>query len=75
MSGRLIILPKKSYTPWNPQNIERVIKDEQIEREKNEREDEASLGKNRLSRIDLMKRNINSSKGTRNNSLQIPAWH
>lgn len=29
MSGRLIILPKKSYCPWNPENVERVLRDEQ----------------------------------------------
>ena len=34
MSGRLIILPKKTYCPWNPQSIERVLRDERIEKER-----------------------------------------
>lgn len=34
MSGRLIILPKKNYCPWNPQNLERVLRDERIEKER-----------------------------------------
>lgn len=40
MSGRLIISSKKSYTPWNAKNIERVRRDERAakERETNERE-------------------------------------
>jgi hypothetical protein len=29
MSGRLIILPKKSYCPWNPRNVQRVLRDEE----------------------------------------------
>jgi hypothetical protein len=33
MSGRLIILPKKSYCPWNPKNVERVERDEREHRE------------------------------------------
>ena len=28
MSGRLVILPKKSYCPWNRDNVERVLRDE-----------------------------------------------
>eukprot|EP00980_Cylindrotheca_fusiformis_P017574 scaffold5517_cov135-Cylindrotheca_fusiformis.AAC.4 len=28
MSGRLIILPKKSYCPWNPHNVQKVLHDE-----------------------------------------------
>jgi len=38
MSGRLILLPKKSYTPWNAKNIERVLKDERIAQEEEEKE-------------------------------------
>jgi hypothetical protein len=29
MSGRLVILPKKSYCPWNRKNLERIERDEQ----------------------------------------------
>ena len=34
MSGRLIILPKKSYCPWKPENVERVLADECLAKEK-----------------------------------------
>ncbi|KAG7354511.1 hypothetical protein IV203_003867 [Nitzschia inconspicua] len=37
MSGRLIILSKKSYCPWNPKNLERVERDEKEHREQQER--------------------------------------
>jgi hypothetical protein len=36
-SGRLVILPKKSYCPWKPENVERVLRDERLERERLER--------------------------------------
>jgi hypothetical protein len=29
MSGRLVILPKKSYCPWKPENVARVQRDEE----------------------------------------------
>lgn len=38
MSGRLIILPKKSYCPWKPENIERVLRDERLDREQRQHE-------------------------------------
>jgi hypothetical protein len=38
MSGRLIILPKKSYCPWNPRNVERVEQDEREHKKKQEQE-------------------------------------
>lgn len=34
MSGRLIISGKKSYTPWNQKNVERVLRDERLAKEK-----------------------------------------
>uniref|UniRef100_A0A7S3PXM0 CBF1-interacting co-repressor CIR N-terminal domain-containing protein n=1 Tax=Chaetoceros debilis TaxID=122233 RepID=A0A7S3PXM0_9STRA len=42
MSGRLIISGKKSYTPWNSRNIERVLRDERLERERIENEEQKS---------------------------------
>ncbi|KAI2510441.1 hypothetical protein MHU86_4014 [Fragilaria crotonensis] len=32
--GRLVILPKKSYCPWKPENVERVLRDERLEKER-----------------------------------------
>ena len=37
MSSRLILLPKKSYTPWNAANVARVERDEQEARRKEEK--------------------------------------
>jgi hypothetical protein len=38
MSGRLVILPKKSYCPWNPKNVARVDRDEREHQEKLDRQ-------------------------------------
>lgn len=38
MSGRLVILHKKSYCPWKAENVERVLRDERLEAERLERE-------------------------------------
>jgi hypothetical protein len=38
MSGRLIILPKKSYCPWNSKNVERVLRDERLHAEEQQQE-------------------------------------
>jgi hypothetical protein len=38
MSGRLIILPKKSYCPWNSKNVERVLRDERLHAEDQQQE-------------------------------------
>jgi hypothetical protein len=43
MSGRLIILPKKSYCPWNKSNVERVLRDERQHAEAQEREESLVL--------------------------------
>ena len=43
MSGRLVILPKKSYCPWKPENIERVLRDERLEKERLERAEKQRL--------------------------------
>ena len=55
MSGRLIILPKKSYTPWNPQNVERVIRDERLHKERLEKEENERRHHENRNRIELMK--------------------
>jgi hypothetical protein len=38
MSGRLIITTKKTYCPWSQHNVERVLRDERLERERIEKE-------------------------------------
>lgn len=38
MSGRLVILPKKSYCPWKRENVERVMRDERLEKERSEKQ-------------------------------------
>ena len=40
MSGRLTILPKKTYCPWKPENVERVHSDERLDRERREKEEQ-----------------------------------
>ena len=47
MSGRLTILPKKSYCPWNQDNVERVLRDERLERERLEKEAKANINQRR----------------------------
>ena len=44
MSGRLTILPKKTYCPWKPENVERVLRDERLERERQQAAAARSLG-------------------------------
>ncbi len=41
MSGRLIITTKKSYCPWSASNVERVLRDERLERERLERQQQS----------------------------------
>lgn len=56
MSGKLILLPKKSYTPWKAENIERVLRDERINENKNQLEAEEKRRKERINRIRRMKK-------------------
>ena len=44
MSGRLTILPKKTYCPWKPENVERVLRDERLERERQQAATSQSMG-------------------------------
>jgi hypothetical protein len=56
MSGRLIITNKKSYTPWNAKNTERVLRDQRIERERAEKEELKAEEKRNRERILFMKK-------------------
>ena len=55
MSGRLIILPKKSYNPNKPENVERVLRDERLERERQAQLDEADEKKRSEDRVQLLR--------------------
>jgi hypothetical protein len=55
MSGRLVILPKKSWNVWNPANIEKVRKDEAAAAEKDALTAEADRNAAMLANIALMK--------------------
>ncbi len=61
MSGRLIITGKKTYTPWNAKNRERVLRDERLERERIEREEQMSRQEFMQERIKKMKKRMGIS--------------
>jgi hypothetical protein len=56
MSGRLIITGKKSYTPWNKKNVERVLRDERVAKEREIAEAEQRRQREGERRISTMKR-------------------
>ena len=56
MSGRLVILPKKSYCPWNSKNIERVERDEKEYKEKQQQLLGQSMEGNSKLRIEQLKK-------------------
>ena len=70
MSGRLIILPKKSYNPWKPENIERVLRDERLERERQAQLDEADEKKRSEDRVQLLRTKRRTS-GARSNDRDV----
>ena len=59
MSGRLIILSKKSYCPWNAQNLTRVRRDEKEHQVAQEREREKQADIASTSRLVALKRTRN----------------
>lgn len=56
MSGRLIISGKKSYTPWNAKNVERVLRDERAAKERETNEAEKRRQREGELRISTLKR-------------------
>jgi len=68
MSGRLTILPKKTYCPWKPENIERVLRDERLERERIEKESVANTRHKQQQRLQHREgRDANSNEESNNN--------
>ena len=61
MSGRLVILPKKTYCPWKPENVERVLRDERLERERQEKEEKKQRQQESKQRLATLKGNDSSS--------------
>ena len=45
-----MILPKKTYCPWRPENVERVLRDERLERERLENVEKERIDEKRKSR-------------------------
>eukprot|EP00531_Pseudo-nitzschia_arenysensis_P005338 CAMPEP_0116121754 /NCGR_PEP_ID=MMETSP0329-20121206/3862_1 /TAXON_ID=697910 /ORGANISM="Pseudo-nitzschia arenysensis, Strain B593" /LENGTH=270 /DNA_ID=CAMNT_0003615581 /DNA_START=38 /DNA_END=850 /DNA_ORIENTATION=+ len=62
MSGRLIILGKKGYCPWNSKNLERIQRDEKEHREAQEREQEQEAAKASALRLSILKKNSNEGE-------------
>ena len=59
MSGRLVILPKKSYCPWNAKNVERCLRDERLERERQTQLDQQQQTQESQSRWNALKQKKN----------------
>lgn len=62
MSGRLIILPKKSYCPWKPENVERVLRDERKHKEEQEAMAKSELQRESQTRLQALKGNVTSER-------------
>ena len=62
MSGRLIILPKKTYCPWNPKNVERVLRDERLHAEEQAKQQQDNQLDQSKARLQALKKNHNQSE-------------
>ena len=72
MSGRLIILPKKTYCPWNPQSLERVLRDERIEKERIETQEKQEHLREKHAAIEQMKvRAVRREEGAGSSSVAM----
>ncbi|KAG7351401.1 hypothetical protein IV203_010761 [Nitzschia inconspicua] len=63
MSGRLIILPKKSYCPWNAKNLERVERDEKEHREQQERDAKQQSNEEAQTRLERLRKRSRGDGG------------
>ncbi len=62
MSGRLIILGKKGYCPWNSDNLSRIRRDQQEHREAQEREQEKQADRASILRLATLKKKGNDEE-------------
>jgi hypothetical protein len=69
MSGRLIILPKKSYCPWNKNNVERVLRDERQHAEAQEREESLRDQESSRARLQTLRERKESQGGAAESRL------
>lgn len=58
-----MILPKKTYCPWRPENVERVLRDERLERERLEGEERERIGEERRRRARLAEAEAEAGSG------------
>ncbi|GKY93934.1 hypothetical protein MPSEU_000360300 [Mayamaea pseudoterrestris] len=68
MSGRLVILPKKSYCPWKPENLARVERDERMHAEQLQQQNCQRVRKRGHERMDRM-RNEKSRGGSHGTTI------
>jgi hypothetical protein len=71
MSGRLIITNKKSYTPWNSKNVERALRDERIQKEKEEKKAATARQERNQERISWMKKQKYNHSNNNNGSQSV----
>lgn len=71
MSGRLIITNKKSYTPWNAKNVERALRDERIQKEKEEKKASTARQERNQERISWMKKQKYNQSNNDNGSQSV----